>query len=500
MSRIGLIRQGFFNQSFKASQPPPFSFIDDFNLNQLRFEFSSLYSLFIANQSLMKNHQEMVFYLDYLSQILMGYYTADYVANELETIRLKRQTITRFIQDDFVSEKTPEDHEKRVDQSPSSPWLTLKKTAVSVGKTVKSSARFRSYLARLIAARSYWNTSRSLANQMIRLAVASGVSSELMRFNHTLGVYCGVSEVMQVLEKTQGVLRVSSVALSGLRLLINTSTFIKHLIHAAGDDTLSLKKVFLQECEKRIYTLMDDSMWTSMNFINNYRELVNLSAPAAARLSLICLGMDAVMLLVSWLIEMKNYCQRLQELTIKKKEDITAWEAALIHRQINLLADEWQVQCDHHVFNLVAAVLLCTVFAMTLLTVNPVLLGALAVLGMVGNAMYNSANEFKQYRQAATRVLREKSNHRSGLDAIQPLAELKARQDDAFALFVDAFLFNVVFTASLIAVAAVSLPLAGMMVLCYGAYKLAQACGEKATPTETVVSPECVYRLSMDFH
>ncbi|MDX1837033.1 hypothetical protein DIZ81_05005 [Legionella taurinensis] len=500
MSRIGLIRQGFFNPSLKASHPPPFSFIDDFNLNQLRFEFSSLYSLFIANQSLMKNHQEVVFYLDYLSQMLMDYYTVDYVADELEKIRLKKQTITRFIQDDFVLEKTPEDPEIRGDQSPLSPWLTLKKTTVSVGKTVKSSARVRSYVARLIAARSYWNTSRSLANQVIRLAVASGVSAEFMRFNQALGVYCGVSEVMQVLDQMQGVLRVSSVALNGLRLLINTSTFLKHLIHAASNDNLSLKKVFLQEIEKRIYTLMDDSMWTSVNFINNYRELVNLSAPAAARLSLIFLGMDAVMLLVSWLIEMKNYCQRLQELKSKKKEEITAWEAALIHRQINLLADEWQVQCDYHVFNLVAAILLCTVFAMTLLTVNPVLLGALALLSMVGNAMYNSANEFKQYRQAASRVTREKSNRLSGLKGIQPLLELTARQDEAFAVFLDSFLFNVVFTASLIAAAAVSLPLAGMMVLCYAGYKLTQACGEKTSQAESAVSPECVYRLSMDFH
>ncbi|KTD50523.1 coiled-coil protein [Legionella rubrilucens] len=497
MPRIGLIRQGFFNQSFKASHLPPFSSIDDFNLNQLRFEFSSLYSLFIANQSLMKNHQEMVFYLDYLSQTLMDYYTVDYVADELEKLRLKKQTITRFIQDDFFSEQTLDDEEKRTDRYPLATWSTLKKTAVSVGKTVKSSARFRTYVARLIAARSYWNTSRSLANQLIRFAVASGVSAELMRFNEALGVHCGVSDVMQVLNQTQGVLRVSSVALNGLRLLINTSTLLKHLIHAAGNDNLSVKKVFLQEIEKRIYSLMDDSMWTSVNFINNYRELVNVSAPTAARLSLIFLGMDAVMLVVRWLIDMKNYCQRLQELKMQAKEDITAWEAALIHRQINLLADEWQVQCDYHVFNLVAAVLLCSVFAMTLLTFNPVLLGALAVLSMVGNAMYNSANEFKQYRQAATWVTREKLNCQSGLKATQPLTGLMARQDEAFAVFMDSFLFNVVFTASLIAVAAVSLPLAGMMVLCYAGYKLTQACEEKA---ESAVSPESVYRLPMDCH
>lgn len=496
MSRISLIRQGFFNHASKAaSQPPTITFDDTFYLSQLRFEFSSLYSLSIANPSLMNSHHEMALYLDYLGQILVDYYTLDYVADELEMIRFKKKRIARFIENNFNSDPRHPGDENSMNQSPVSPWATLKKAASSTGNNLRSSARLRAYIARLIAARSYWNASRSLANHLIRFAVASGLSDEFLRFNHAFGVGCGVSEFLQALDQTQGVLRASSVVLNGMRLLINVSTLIKHLACAAGHESLSVKNVLKQEVEKRIYPLMDDLMWGCINFINNYRQFINVSATTAARLSLIGLAMDALLLMVSWLIDMKNYAERLQELKHRKQEKITAGEAAFIDRQIDILVDEWQVQCSYYLFNLAAAIMLCAVFSVSLMTLNPVLLGVLAVLSMIGNALYNSANAFKQYRQAATRLKREELNCQSGQETEQ-LTRLKESENNAFAVFFDSLLFNVVFTASLIAVAAVSLPLAGMMVVCYAGYKWGQAGEEKASDRQTPASDEFIYRIS----
>lgn len=106
----------------------------------------------------------------------------------------------------------------------------------------------------------------------------------------------------------------------------------------------------------------------------------------------------------------------------------------MIDRQIDILMDEWQVQCSYYLFNLAAAIMLCAVFSVSLMTLNPVLLGILAVLSMTGNAMYNSANAFKQYREAAIRLKREQSNGQSGQETEQ-LIRLTKREDNAFAVF-----------------------------------------------------------------
>lgn len=63
-------------------------------------------------------------------------------------------------------------------------------------------------------------------------------------------------------------------------------------------------------------------------------------------------------------------------------------------------------------------------------------------------------------------------------------------------LFFDSLLFNVVFTASLIAVAAVSLPLAGMMVVCYAGYRWGQADKDKVSGVQTPAGDEFIYRIS----
>lgn len=486
MTGISRIKQGFFNQSLRYKNPV-FTFKRDFNLQFLTFEFSSLYALFRANQRVMMRHPEIVTYLYYLSQVLTEYYSADYVANTFDSVDIKQKKLAAWLAGKAAIEETEQTLQQQGRVRARFRW------ASQVGKTVRSSALLRGYLARLIASRSQWNASRALGNHLIRFAVHSGLAEEMRKWNDTLGIHCGVPEFLQALDKTQGLLRISGVALNGLRFLINLSTLIKHLVMAVKDERLSVKTVFLQEMEKRVYTLTDDLMWGSGNLLNNYHQICHLSASSAAGINLLFLGMDAVMFLVSWLIEMKNYRKTAQALQLQQQENPGPLQSALIGRQLDRLQDGWRVTCTYYVFNIAAALLMVVVFAVTLTAPAPFLAACLALCSMIGNAMYNSVNEFKQYQQLAMAVRREQANRDVGMAASKHTPGLLAARDRALSLFVDTLLVNTGLTASLIAVAAVSLPLAGVLVMCYLGYRLQHGRAEKGEFEEN----SWVYRLAV---
>ncbi|CAM2964067.1 coiled-coil protein [Legionella steigerwaltii] len=481
-TKISLIKHTFFNNSYKKTD---FSFReDDFSLDRLNYEFSSLYQVLASNKSHWNEKNFTVLYLYYLSNLLISYYQLD-VSSDLEKLKQFRKEIETLYKIDPLQKK-----QKKSDSFPEflieGIWTNL--------PSLNSISKLRKYVGNINTFRSQFSYSRGFANYAIAYLQKSSISSLIQDLNQVLGNQYSFIEAINLLDKSREAITDLGIFLYALRFLIHLTLLMKHIIESAISDELSTKKVLKQELEKRGFTMASDLVWAVVGLLTTYNNYFHIAESASSVIIIAFLTFDTLLYLAQWLFEASQYHDRLYELQAQLK-DATAFEHAVIQRQIDVLNDEWEAQCTYFAFNIVAANIIATSFAISLLCTGPLALAGLALFSLLGNAMYNTAEEYKKYQKSSIAVRRELANgtilndehHR------QLLIKLNEECDKNYHQFLNTLAFNVGGIAFIITAAAASWPVALGLTLIYVAYRLHDTYKKQLEAKSDI--PQDIYRL-----
>lgn len=458
-SKISLIKHGFFTNPQYQSEA--FSFKeDDFDLDQLRTEFFSLYKLFVSNKDQWEKSPEIRNYVHFLSDRLSQYYNYDYARSDLEDLIKQRKKLDDSIQKINQQEK---------DSFIRFLFNQLKNNLKTYYDSLTHVEEFPNNIGKLNTNRSYFGYSRSLALTLIPYLENPDISVIIQQLNDLFGSQCNVLDGLNFLDETRIPSAILGISLFFLRFTIQFALIIKQLIEA-DTDKLSLNKVALQELEKRGFMMSNDLAWAITSLLTFY-----LSAEASSILTLSCLIFDAVWYMAQWFCEAQKYQTRLQALNTQK-EGATEQELMVINRQIDMYNDEWEIQCRYYMINISGAVLIASSYSVILLFTGPFTILGMAFFSMVGNALYNTAEEYKSYQQACIALEREEANglilddeHHQEL-----LTRLHVDCDEKNGAFWKAFTFNVGALAFIMTAAAASWPIALAITISYAGYQLHQ--------------------------
>lgn len=486
---IGAVKHDFLSKSSPKSDP--ISFKDyDFHLDQLNIEFLSLYKLFISNKDYLKKDSEIVSYLHYLCELMIQYYQDDYDPEYLKDIEKKKKEIEAFMLE----------NSSRENQTIKFPTFLLdgiKNNAMDYASSFASTSKLREHISSLHTNWIYWNYSRAVANHAIIYLQNSGFSDLIKEINKKIGHHYNPESFNELLDTSRETLRALSVGLRALRLTINLVALVEHIIYASISEELSSQKVLEQEIEKRGFTMVNDLVWGTVNLLTNYKEFFHISSEAASQINFVFLAFDVALLLARWSFEADKYNARAQELMLQKNKLKPSLELSVVNRQLDILNDDWEAQCVYYKFNLVATHILMAALGATFLVSGPLALASVAALNMLANALSNTAEEYKKYKQASIAVQREVANAQVSPDMHHQnlLQELNAECQQANINFWKTLAFNVGATAFIITAAATSWPVACGLTLSYMAYKLNDAYQKHLQEENKKQEPHDIYRL-----
>ncbi|WP_157737120.1 hypothetical protein [Legionella lansingensis] len=467
---------------------------EDFNLNQLDSEFSSLYQLFISNKKRWENdrNNDVIYYMETLCDLMISYYKLNYVRAKLEDLQKKKNEIAAFRKADSSKDKA----NNKPTTVPSFLRSKLASGLSEVSGSFSSSAQLRSNISLLNSYRIYWIYCRGLVKEMVAFLEANGFSDYLTQLNTQMGLDYSASDFLKLLEKPQQTLYVLSVGIYALRFMINLVTMTRHILEAELEDKLSSDQVFTDEMEKRGFSMLNDGVWGTVNLLTNYNKQFNISDVAAANATVVFLVFDAALLMAQWLFESTKYKQRVQELGQQKRSlspESNPTQYAVVQRQLDILNDEWEAQCAYYAINIMAASLVAIGFGATVFFSGGL---SLAVLSMIGNALYATADEYKNYKKSTIAIQREKNNgHIENDDThLELMSQLTKESSQAYSDFWKRLAYNTAGPAFIITTAAFSWPIALLITVPYVVYQVNSAYKKSVSETNQA-DTHGIYRL-----
>lgn len=461
---IIILKRSFFDGSHREAINVSFK-ENDFCLDQLQVEFTTLFQLYMSNQEIWRDNEQLKALTNSLCCLLIAYYKQDYVQSDLQKYTEKRAELNSFIISK-ANKKTIHSFTEYVAEE-------LKLLLSGCTSSFQSSSALRKYIGNLNAARSQWSYSRALANQAIIYVQNSGISEFFSRANEFLGSQPKSADILKMLNNSREPLVVLGIALYSMRFIINLLVLLKHIINAAESDNLSVSKVMKQELEKRSFIMVSDLVWGVVSILINYYNFCSIPLSAVPPIVISFLAFDILLFAIQWIFDKNKYNSRLQELQGQLVK-ATVLERTTILRQIDVLNDDWEAQCALYHINLLGANVLIITFATALCCSGPFALSILALFNMLGNAMYNTADEYKKYQQSHIALRREKSNgellndehHQDLMKLLQ--SECKQASD----AFWQTLGLNVGGTAFLMTAFVISWPLALGLTCAYIAYRV----------------------------
>ncbi|KTD42152.1 hypothetical protein [Legionella parisiensis] len=468
-SKISLIKHAFFNSSFKKTD---FSFKEEeFHLDQLKYEFSSLYQLIISNKSNWTEDGPAVLYLGFLCDFLISYYELDYVTSDLEKLRECRKKIEEFYKVGCLQEK-----QNSIEVFSEFMQEEIRTNAQGYLSSFTSISKLRQYIGTINTKRSQFSYSRGLANYAITYLQKSSISELIQEINKVLGNQYSFKEGINFLNKSREAITDLGISLYALRFFINLILMIKHIVESAISDELSTRKVLKQEMEKRGFAMANDLVWAVVGLLTTYNNFFHIADTAVPLITLAFLTFDTFLLLAQWIFEARQYHERMHELQEQLKK-ATVYEHAIIQRQIDILNDEWEAQSAYFAINVLGANIIATCFAISLLCTGPLALAGLALFSMLGNALYNTSEEYKKYQKSSIAVRRELANGNVLDDEHhhQLLRKINEECNKDYCEFWKSLAFNVGGIAFIITAAVASWPIALGLTLVYMAYQFNNA-------------------------
>ncbi|HHF7346629.1 TPA: hypothetical protein ACPSKB_003296 [Legionella feeleii] len=459
------IKNSFFKKEKKTDSAFNFK-ADDFSLNELDAEFSSLYQLFISNKKKWENdrNNDVVEYMAELCDLMIAYYQVYYVREKLDDLQSKQKEIDSF--------RNPNSNTGKTNVPPTKSSFIGNKLADALYGLGGSSSQLRGNLSFVNSYRIYWIYCRGLVKEMVAFLQANGFADYLNQLNIKEGPHYSPNDFLKMLEKPQPVLYVLSVGIYALRFMIDLVSMTRYIVEAKLGNELSSEQVFIQEMEKRGFSMLNDAVWGTVNLLTNYNKQFHISDTAANNATLVFLAFDAALLTAQWLFDARKYKHRLSELT-QERGLLTlpsqSTQLSVVQRQIDMLNDEWEAQSAFYGVNILAASFIVVGFGASLILSGGL---GLAFLSMVGNGLYATADEYKNYAKSTIAIQRERANgaledndeHRS------LMKQLTNQSGQAYSEFWKRLAYNTAGPAFIITTAAFSWPLALLVTAAYMTY------------------------------
>lgn len=491
-SQIGQIKQAFFNHSFTRETQVSFK-EPDFELGQLHNEFSSLYQLAQSNRKRWIDAMEVVLYTSYICDLMILYYELAHLPSEVIKLKKQKKEIESFIKEHLSLQQSSSSSKAPF------PMFLLEKIHTNLEEyqsNFDTLMSLRQKVGDLNTNRSKFGYSRALAMQILAYLQNSPLFELIQEMNEVLGNQYGFVDGISLLNESRETLAVLGVVLFAFRFIINLIIAMKQVIQAALHNELSCSKVLEQELEKRGFTMASDLVWSIVGLLTTYPNFFHIATTAVSPIILVFLVFDAVLLAIQWLFEATKHKARLNEL-IEQKENATALELTVIQRQLDLLDDEWDAQCSYYAINIFGAHILALSFAVTLLYTGPLALAGVALFSMLGNALYNTAEEYKKYQQTKVAIKRELANGVLVNDAhhqklIQILYE---EHNEANKEFWNTLAFNFGGIAFIITTAVIFWPVALTVTIGYIGYQLSKSYQKQLHLNNSEEIPHDLYRF-----
>lgn len=381
----------FFNKQTPAFLPKQFN-DTCFDIEQLEVEYFSCYQLIKSNSLEQHHYFKIAPYFYYLNNILLDYY----IINELHSYQsnLKKQL--------HALNLLSQEIEHPNSNTPSTSFLPqLRLVAQHTKAFWKSSSQINNFLGWLNAKRSQFGYHRAFSIQIVHYAQSVPIKNLFDQLNKLIQNRFTLSDSLQILDILNQFMLIAATALYLLRFSIQFYLLLKHLILSMKNKSLSISQVLNRELEKRFFILTSDFIWSLANFAVIYQRITHVSAPWIPLIILIFLILDVALLASQYVIKRSTYATQLSLLSAQELQFESAEDKYIIRNQIQILNNEWAAQKAYFYFNIIAALLIASFFALSLLTSGPILITFLTFFSMVGNAMYNSAAQFKAYRLAS---------------------------------------------------------------------------------------------------
>ncbi len=483
-TKIGPIKHAFFTRSFQNVDHISFK-VADFDLNELKFEFFSLYQLFISNKSHFEKNIEIAFLLHFLCDLMLFHYQSNENSPELKKLKKQKEVITEFIK-------------QQGQRLPNELHLLLLKTHEIPSEEhplfFKGISKLSQYAGNINSNRSKFGYSRNLAANILMLVEKSSFFYFIQRLQQVIGHQFTFAEGINFLNKSREPSAILGIILSFLRFLLNLIMLMKKTLEAAINSVFSVAKVLKQELQERGFIMANDFVWGTVTLLTTYNNLFHISSLAVPPITLIFLVFDFLLLSGQWLYQGLEYNRRKHELATEKKQ-ANAVEQSIIQRQLDILEDEWKASVHYYAINILAATILACGYALTLLCSGPVVLLGIALVSMLGNALYNTANDYKKYQQTRIALHREQLNGALLEDEQHHLLLqlLNKECDQSQSDFWKTLAYNVGGIAFIISATIISWPVAVCLTVAYLAYQLKNTYQNHSHHTET--PSHDIYRL-----
>lgn len=467
-SQINQIKDSFFHKAPREQSRFDFR-ADDFSLNQLDAEFSSMYQLFISNKNRWENDRqnEIVLMVDALCDLMIQYYEYHFVQAKLDDLKKKKREITIF------RNNTPLSDNQNDKNHPSTfLWNKAIDKFLDFARSLISTAKLNDHLSHLDDYRTYWNNCHNLAHHVV-LSLQPALPDFINGINRKMGNYYSSDDFLKILNKPNNFLSALSVGIYSSRFMINLVMMCKYTIQAHLGNKLSSEKVFLDELEQRGFTLLNDMVWGTVNLLIYRQEMFRLSTAAIVNTVAVSLVFNVALVVTHWLFDAIKHHNRIQELE-KQTENLPAdsQKLAIIKRQMDMLQDEWKAQSAYYAFNFTAACCQAVGFGVIFLLFGGLSLTYVFSM-MLGSALYATANEFKNCAQANLAIQRELLNGKNSNDPTHQkrLAELTIECHNANTHFWKNLVYNTAGPTFIVTVAAISWPAALLITAAYMAYQ-----------------------------
>lgn len=467
-SQISHIKQAFFNHTL--SNDTQFSFTHaDFDLGQLQNEFSSLYQILRSNKEYWAKHVEVVLYASYVCDLMIRYYEIDYHPAEIEKLKKQKKEIDSYAQGHSLSSEN---------LSTSNTFFIflleqIKNNFDAPNASLDTLTTIRQKVGELNTNRSKFGYSRALAMQLLVYLEHSSLFELIQEMNEILGNQYGFVDGINLLNESREALAALGIVLFAFRFIINLIIGIKQIVQASIEKELSVSKVFKQELDKRGFTMASDLVWSLVGLLTTYPNFFHVPTSSISPTILAFLVFDALLLLTQWLYEATNYKKQIQELT-EQKIGAQPIELLVIQRQMDLLKDEWESQCSYYAINILGAHILAISFAATLMYSGPLAIAGVALFSMLGNALYNTAGEYKKYKKTQIAVTRELANGEilNNQHHQQLLSLLREERDEAHTELWNSLAFNFGGIAFIISATVICWPVALVVTVGYIGHQL----------------------------
>jgi hypothetical protein len=435
-------------------------------------EFQQVFASLKAQK---ENREEFWRYCYYCCLMLKSYYLAYDDASKVDQYQELADKIEGYCEAGAFSPDKPEPI-----SFIESLGITLADAINDLQTTPDHISKIRSKISFLNMCRIYWAFCRVTLTSALLLAREGRWVDQL---NRLLSKNINVDNIIKNLEAPNGVFRALSVGFFAMRFFINAAMLVKHTFFPSKQEkSLTRWERFCLEMRKRHADFLNDVVWGVVNGVTNYNSFFHISAPVAGWVTVGFLVFDVCLLLwrrylakqeyltkkSQYLMELHDYETRLARMANWDEYDHCVKQCQLLRRQLNELELTWKTKNATFWFNILAAALLATGFAASMIFAPGVMMIASYALCVIAVSMYLSDAAYSQYKEKSLILEQAQLTNQ---DTRQALAAYQAARNE----FIYTLVKNAILPGLVILTFAVSWQAGLVLTAIYIAYELWRA-------------------------